>query len=267
MIAPPLAREVSLVPGHDALRSNQLLEAGLWLHLGGQEEEARSLFQRSLEMDPSNHRAQAWLARGERAPELAPRRGMWPVTDEVLGLETGHFATELLEMGRTELEVSVVLLDEAEVASAAMDSGRMPTADVVVLDDAEAFPRRGVDTLLVGVEEMLALGDATSALELLEKAEQVAPGDTRVAAARVHCTRVEQVVLEGRLGDVKQVPRLKLRMAELMKLSLDARTGFLLSRIDGRLSYEALFSVSGMPRLDTLRVLARLLDQDIITLR
>jgi hypothetical protein len=32
------------------------------------------------------------------------------------------------------------------------------------------------------------------------------------------------------------------------------------------LSYEALFSVSGMSRLETLRVLVRLLEQDIITL-
>ena len=53
-------------------------------------------------------------------------------------------------------------------------------------------------------------------------------------------------------------------MADLMKLSLDARTGFLLSRIDGRLSFEALFAVSGMSRMDTTRVLVQLLDQDII---
>jgi hypothetical protein len=52
-----------------------------------------------------------------------------------------------------------------------------------------------------------------------------------------------------------------------MKLSLDPRAGFLLSRIDGSLSFEALFSVSGMSRLDTLRVLAQLLDQDIIAIR
>jgi len=52
-----------------------------------------------------------------------------------------------------------------------------------------------------------------------------------------------------------------------MRLSLDARAGFLLSRIDGRLSCEALFTVSGMSRPDTMRVLAQLVDQDVITLR
>ena len=256
MIAPPLARDVmTLAPGPDVLRGNQLLEAGLWLHLGGQEQEARSLFQRALSTDPSNRRAREWLERSEAPRPRVP--SVWAVTELLDGPDAMP----------TQLEVSVVLLDEAEVASAGAASGGMLTEEMVVLDDAEAFPRRSLATLLVGVEEMLALGDASSALELLEKAEQAAPGDARVEMARERCARAHQAVLEARLGDLKRVPTLKLRMAELMKLSLDARTGFLLSRIDGRLSYEALFSVSGMSRLDTLRVLARLLDQDIIALR
>ena len=122
-------------------------------------------------------------------------------------------------------------------------------------------------TLLVGVEDLLALGDVSSAVELLGKAEQLAPGDARLASARERCGRVQQAALEAKLGNLKRVPTLKLRMAELMKLNLDPRAGFLLSRIDGSLSFEALFSVSGMSRLDTLRVLAQLLDQDIIAIR
>ncbi|OJT19917.1 hypothetical protein BO221_32445 [Archangium sp. Cb G35] len=131
----------------------------------------------------------------------------------------------------------------------------------------QAAPRQELPTLLQGVEDLLALGDVTSAMELLRKAEQLAPGDARLASARERCVRQFQVSLEAKLGDLKRVPTLKLRMAELMKLSLDPRAGFLLSRIDGSLSFEALFSVSGMSRLDTLRVLARLLDQDIIAIR
>ncbi|HEX8537789.1 MAG TPA: hypothetical protein VF664_10030, partial [Cystobacter sp.] len=125
---------------------------------------------------------------------------------------------------------------------------------------------QGVNTLLVGVEELLLLGDVSSAMELLGKAEQMDPLEPRLEEARVRCEQAQRTALEQRLGDVKQVPRLKLRMAELMKLSLDARMGFLLSRIDGHLSYEALFSVSGMSRMETMRMLAQLLDRDIITL-
>jgi hypothetical protein len=121
-----------------------------------------------------------------------------------------------------------------------------------------------LDTLLTGVAELLALGDVASALELLGQAERCAPQDERLEGARARCLQAQQRALETRLGDTRQVPQLKLRMAELMKLSLDAHLGFLLSRIDGRLSYEELFSVSGMPRVETMRLLVRLLEQDII---
>ena len=265
MIAPPIVLATGLAPSPDILRANQLIEAGLWLHLSGNAEGARNLFQRALSVDPANRRAQEWLVRTESA------------VSHVSIVDVAAPFPESLEWGaptRSEVQVSVVLLDDSALMPG---SDRVPSAEVVVLEDDEAFfpdtpalfaeRRQGLATLLVGVEEMLALGDTTSALALLGKAEQTSPGDARLAAARARCEREQQVALETRLGSLKQVPMLKLRMAELMKLSLDARTGFLLSRIDGHLSYEALFSVSGMSRLDTLRVLVRLCDQDILAVR
>ncbi|ATB26731.1 hypothetical protein [Melittangium boletus] len=181
----------------------------------------------------------------------------------------------------SQVEVSVVLLEDEEMLLAG-ETASMPsiTADVLAfLAESEVAARapaeeelplegsREVSTLLVGVEELLALGDVTSALELLRKAEECDPADERLAAARGRCENAQRAALEARLGDTRQVPLLKLRMAELMKLSLDARMGFLLSRIDGLLSYEALFSVSGMSRLETMRVLVQLLDQDVILTR
>lgn len=310
MIATHTAIGIDPAAGHDVIRANQLIEAGLWLHLGGDSEGARKLFTRALTQDPGNRRAREWLAKNEIARAAAPVR---PVAVP--------FASP-----QPALEVSVVLLDEAD----AVLEPRLITADVLdflaePLDELEAprpvppapapvsplapvrppvavapapvapprtpgparspgpaaalqgraltplpvlmvrpGPLQEVSTLLQGVEDLLSLGDVSSAMELLRKAEQLAPGDTRVVAASARCALKQQAALEARLGDLKQVPRLKLRMADLMKLSLDARTGFLLSRIDGRLSFEALFAVSGMSRLDTTRVLVQLLDQDII---
>ena len=183
----------------------------------------------------------------------------------------------------TGLEVSVVLLEDEAMAAAgptvsmpsitadvlaflAESDEREATADESVFESSaeslfeaepEPEPEARLDTLLTGVEELLALGDGVSALQLLAQAERCAPQDERLEGARARC-------LEARLGDTRQVPLLKLRMAELMKLSLDAHMGFLLSRIDGRLSYEELFSVSGMSRPETMRLLVRLLEQDII---
>ncbi|WP_375765934.1 hypothetical protein NR798_30080 [Archangium gephyra] len=331
MIAPQVS---GTDPGHDVLRANQLIEAGLWLHLGGDAAGARSLFVRALAHDPDNRRAREWLTKGEGVRAAAPVTGAPPPAVRPMSLTS----VPPLD-AQSALEVSVVLLDEEEVAPEAAASGRHITADVLAflsepeppkapapvaarpvapapvaarpvapvaarpvapapvaarpvapapvaaravtpapvaprpltpapVPVAQVAPRpQGVPTLLVGVEDLLALGDVTSAMELLHKAEQLAPGDARLTSARERCVRGLQASLEAKLGDLKRVPTLKLRMAELMKLSLDPRAGFLLSRIDGSLSFEALFSVSGMSRLDTLRVLARLLDQDIIAIR
>ncbi|QRK07637.1 hypothetical protein JQX13_47910 [Archangium violaceum] len=304
MIAPQTAIGIQPGPGHDVIRANQLMEAGLWLHLGGDNEGARNLFLRALSHDPTHRRAREWLAKSEASLAATPR-SVPPVASVA-----PHHA----------LEVSVVLLDEAEVASPVPEP-RLITADVLdFLAEPEPMAPRPVPpapvatrasapapvravtpapvptrapapapvravtpvpvaaraqtpapvpvaTLLQGVEELLSLGDVSSAMELLRKVEQMAPGHPLLAAARECCVRQQQAALEAKLGDLKRVPTLKLRMADLMKLSLDPRTGFLLSRIDGQLSFEALFSVSGMSRPDTMRVLVQLLDQDIITIR
>ncbi len=326
MIASQAASGIEPVPSHDVIRANQLIEAGLWLHLGGDAVGARSLFVRALSHDPTNRRAREWLVKSDAARTAAPAVGAPPPAVKPLAVpsvpaQPGRPTRPVAP--QSALEVSVVLLDEAEVApTGAAAPGRHIniTADVLAfLSESkepqpaapaalravgpartpapvgvqpagpartpapvgvrsagpartpapvpQVAPLQELPTLLQGVEELLALGDVSSAMELLRKAEQVAPGDARLAAARERCAREQQAALEAQLGDLKRVPMLKLRMADLMKLSLDARTGFLLSRIDGRLSFEALFSVSGMSRLDTLRVLARLLDQDIIAVR
>ncbi|KFA93629.1 hypothetical protein Q664_07635 [Archangium violaceum Cb vi76] len=306
-------------PGHDVLRANQLIEAGFWLQLGGDTAGARSLFARALEHDPDNRRARESLTKGEGVRAAGPVTAVPPPAVRPMSLASVPPLASRFAAPQPVLEVSVVLLDEQEVAP----EGRHITADVLAfLSEPEppkpaapapvaarpvapapvaarpvapvaarpvtpapvaarpvaapartpapvpqVAPRQELPTLLQGVEDLLALGDVTSAMELLRKAEQLAPGDARLASARERCVRQYQASLEAKLGDLKRVPTLKLRMAELMKLSLDPRAGFLLSRIDGSLSFEALFSVSGMSRLDTLRVLARLLDQDIIAIR
>jgi hypothetical protein len=58
------------------------------------------------------------------------------------------------------------------------------------------------------------------------------------------------------------VPRDQLRW-----LSIDHKAGFVLSLVDGVSSLEMIIDVSGMPELDTLRILSELAQQRIISLR
>jgi len=60
------------------------------------------------------------------------------------------------------------------------------------------------------------------------------------------------------------VPRLAIHAEEVMWLNLDHRAGFLLAQVDGTVSFEDLFALSGLPRLDTARILASLLAEGVI---
>jgi hypothetical protein len=66
------------------------------------------------------------------------------------------------------------------------------------------------------------------------------------------------------IGDLEAVPSSIVGMRELATTGIDHRTAFLLSRIDGSLSYEELLDVAGMPRLEAYRHLAKLLLDGII---
>jgi hypothetical protein len=55
-----------------------------------------------------------------------------------------------------------------------------------------------------------------------------------------------------------------IKTGDLVWLNLDHRAGFVLSQVDGRVSFEELFALSGMDRLDTARILAQLLRDQVI---
>lgn len=67
-----------------------------------------------------------------------------------------------------------------------------------------------------------------------------------------------------RIGSLSRTPVLDVPLGQLASLDLDHRAGFLLSQIDGFLTFEDLLDLSAMPRLETIVVLADLLDRSII---
>jgi hypothetical protein len=73
-----------------------------------------------------------------------------------------------------------------------------------------------------------------------------------------------QTLFESKLGAMERRPRVVLKDDEIIWLNLDHRAGFVLAQIDGTVSFEDLFAVSGMSRLDTARILAQLIDEGVI---
>ena len=71
----------------------------------------------------------------------------------------------------------------------------------------------------------------------------------------------------SRIADMQRVPNIIMSPDQIRWLSLDHRAGFLLSMIDGISSVDDLLDVSGMQRLDALRIICTLLDQKVIALQ
>lgn len=121
--------------------------------------------------------------------------------------------------------------------------------------------------LVEQMRDKLSVGDYTGALAMAEGLET---DETYGVEAR-RCAEVCRSVLEkmyiARIGPLDRVPHVNVPREQLRWLSIDHRAGFVLSHVDGVSSFEMILDVSGMPTLDVLRILHRLVQERVITIR
>lgn len=120
------------------------------------------------------------------------------------------------------------------------------------------------------MRDRFSLGDFTGALDVAERilgsdAARAAHGEASKVSAE--CREQLMGLYEAKLGSVDRVPVVVMAREDLKALSIDHRAGFLLSHIDGVSSLETILDVSGMPRLDALRILVELVQKRVIALR
>jgi hypothetical protein len=125
-------------------------------------------------------------------------------------------------------------------------------------------PRAEAVRMFERARELQNLDDHSGARELLLQAQALWPDLTGLSDALARSETKLQTIYESKIGKLSAIPRVRLKEDEVIWLNLDHRAGFMLAQIDGTLSFEDLFSVSGMSRLDTARILAQLLDQRVI---
>lgn len=78
----------------------------------------------------------------------------------------------------------------------------------------------------------------------------------------------EQIaILRARLAPVARVPVLAREMAQLGALLEDPKTAYILGFVDGILPLDTIVDVTGLPELDTLRVLDRMVAQSVVIFR
>ncbi|RYZ02913.1 MAG: hypothetical protein EOO73_29775 [Myxococcales bacterium] len=120
-----------------------------------------------------------------------------------------------------------------------------------------------------GIGEMkdrYAMGDFSGALLVAEGLLEDNADDIDAQRYAQSCRDVLTQMYSARLGTLTQRVRVAVPSDQIRWLSLDHRSGFVLSLIDGSSTVEELLDISGMNRLDALRILYTLYDQRVIAL-
>ena len=153
-------------------------------------------------------------------------------------------------------------------ASTSTTPAPAPTVDdepeAVLGEELTPTPADELESLMTGARELFELGDFSGSLELVEK---VLRTNDKHEGARAYLKRNEATLLrmyESKIGDMTRVPRPLVPPDEVIWMNMHHRAGFILSQVDGTLSYEDLLEVSGMDRFDTVRIVADLVTAGII---
>src|SRR5258707_916396 len=81
--------------------------------------------------------------------------------------------------------------------------------------------------------------------------------DAAVACAE-NCRNILRQMYAARIGPLDRIPVVMVARDQLRWLSIDHKAGFVLSLIDGVSNLEMIIDVSGMPQLETMRILSEL---------
>jgi hypothetical protein len=119
---------------------------------------------------------------------------------------------------------------------------------------------------LQDMQDRYAVGDFTGALVVAESLLDADPDNEDAKRYAQSCREVLTQMYAARIGPMGQVATVAVPPEQIIWLSLDHRAGFLLSLVDGVSSIEEILDISGMNRLDALRIMYTLVQQNVIAL-
>jgi hypothetical protein len=119
---------------------------------------------------------------------------------------------------------------------------------------------------IADMKDRYAMGDFSGALVIAEGILETSPNDPEAPRYAQSCRDVLTQMYSARLGSLDQRVRVAVPSDQIRWLTLDHRAGFLLSLVDGGSTVDQILDISGMPRLDALRIMYQLLDQRVISL-
>jgi len=261
----------------------QLVDQGVRAYVEGRLDEARRLLDEALKREPGNSRARSYsilLHGGLLSPtQPAAPKGPPPTSSAPFGADEEDYAPSPWDDGPASGTTIVLdaeggmdldaVAEKSDLRPLVPEAPREPAVPATPLSAAGAAgaarQARDVDVWMAAAKDLHALGDFSGSLEMIEKILKVDPGHEE-ARRYLRENEITLVAMyESKLGPLGRVPRLAIKPEEVMWLNLDHRAGFLLSQVDGTVDYESLFALSGLPRLDTARILATLIADGVIT--
>jgi len=142
-------------------------------------------------------------------------------------------------------------------ASVAPVAGRAP---------APAAPTGSARGGVREIEDCYAVGDYSRALQIAEQLLARSPDDLTARRYAQNCRDVLTQMFAARIGPLDQVITVVVSPEEVQWLALDHRAGFLLSLVDGQSTVDEILDISGMTRLDALKILHDLAEQQVVKL-
>jgi hypothetical protein len=134
------------------------------------------------------------------------------------------------------------------------------------LDIAPSLPPPGAEPTVQDMQARYAVGDFSGALEVAEAILQKRPDDAATRRYAQNCRDVLTQMFAAKIGPLDQVMQVVISPQEVQWLSLDHRAGFLLSLVDGQSTVDEILDISGMSRLDALKIIHQLVEQQIVNL-
>lgn len=206
-----------------------------------------------------------------------------PASTRAIGSRSGYGAPLTSAQLRQPSDTSVTAVAQAvmrsgndEVDTATGSSSARPTLQLALSEPAPSFESRltapptarraDLAQLRHQMKDCYATGNFSGALEVSEALLRVDPGDLEAQRFVTSCRDVLTQMLLSRIGSTDQYVRVALGAEELRWLNLDHRAGFFLSLVDGTLTIDELLDVSGMAKLESLRILSTLLEQRVLRL-
>lgn len=117
------------------------------------------------------------------------------------------------------------------------------------------------------MQDRFSLGDYSGSLVIAEAVLGDDPEHVEAKKYAENCRSVLEQMYAARLGALDRVPFVAVASDQLRWLSLDHRSGFVLAHVDGVASLEQILDVSGMARLDALRIIYELVQRGVVALR